>query len=136
MQLHTEPCDCYECVGPEYHYSEDGHRSIVNNLKKHTQFEPCGECGRPKTEYLDLGRKGYYVCWWCRDRAADGEIDHFHRGLRALNGRLNQLLGMVTDPMAHEPDTSEYKCAFDDCDAEFDLLWDKYCHVRDEHLTG
>lgn len=70
VQHMTEPCDCYECVGSEFEYTDDGHRFIVNNLKKHTLLEDCERCGRPKTEYRDLGRKGYYVCWWCNDRAA------------------------------------------------------------------
>jgi len=63
------PCDCYKCAGPEYRTDAHG-RHIVNNLLKHTYLEPCMECGRPKTEYRDLGRKGYYVCWWCNHRAA------------------------------------------------------------------
>ena len=66
-------CDCYECVGPEYAYTDNGHRYVFNNLLKHTELEPCGRCGRPKTEYRDLGRKGYYVCWWCELRAAGRE---------------------------------------------------------------
>ena len=61
-------CDCYECVGPEYEYTDDGHKYLKNNLKRHTKLEPCEECGRPKTEYRDLGTKGYYVCWWCSKR--------------------------------------------------------------------
>ena len=60
-------CTCYECVGPEYAYTDRG-RYITNNLKEHTLLEACAECKRPKTEYRDLGRKGYYVCWWCRER--------------------------------------------------------------------
>ena len=60
-------CDCYECIGPIYGYDEYG-RFLKNNLKKHTLLEPCSACGRPKTEYLDLGRKGYYTCWWCNER--------------------------------------------------------------------
>ena len=69
------PCTCYECVGSEYGYTGEGHRYVKNNLKEHTQFEPCKDCGRRKTECRDLGRKGYYVCWWCNDRAADtGEL--------------------------------------------------------------
>lgn len=59
-------CDCYECVGPRY--ADDG-ETILNNMKHHTLGEPCENCGRGKSEYLDLGRKGYYVCWWCNDRA-------------------------------------------------------------------
>ncbi|ELY73249.1 hypothetical protein [Natrinema pallidum] len=65
------PCECYECVGSEYVYTDDGHRYVANNVKYHTLLEPCGECSRPKTEYRDLGRKGYFVCWWCRKRAAE-----------------------------------------------------------------
>lgn len=71
-QLYTPKsrCDCYECVGARYKQHDNGHRSIKNNLKHHTQLEPCDNCGRPKTEYKDLGRKGYYTCWWCEKRAA------------------------------------------------------------------
>jgi hypothetical protein len=69
--VHPDDCDCYECVGPEYRFTESGHREIVNNMKYHTFGEPCSECGKPKTESRDLGRKGYYVCWWCTERAAD-----------------------------------------------------------------
>lgn len=74
MSLATEPfsipCDCYECVGTEYGYGPDNRRFVKNNLKRHTFGEACANCGRPKTEYRDLGTKGYYECWWCKDRAA------------------------------------------------------------------
>lgn len=66
-------CDCYECVGPEYGY-HDGHRYVKNNMKHHTFGEECKQCGREKTEYLDLGTKGYYVCWWCNDRATSEAV--------------------------------------------------------------
>lgn len=68
--LAADPCDCYECVGPEYRWV-DGHRTLWNNLKRHTLHEECPECGHLKTEYRDLGTKGYFECWWCRDRTAD-----------------------------------------------------------------
>lgn len=64
------PCSCYECVGSRFRYTDDGHRFVENNLKVHTLGEACETCGRPKSEYRDLGRKGYYECWWCNDRAA------------------------------------------------------------------
>lgn len=44
-----------------------------NRDVKHTVYgrlEPCGTCGKPKSEYVDLGRKGVYRCWWCNHRAA------------------------------------------------------------------
>lgn len=63
-------CPCYKCVGSEYGYDDQGRRHVTNNMEYHTLGEPCGECGREKSEYRDLGRKGRYVCWWCRDRAA------------------------------------------------------------------
>lgn len=66
---HPDDCTCYECVGPEYRYSDNGNRFIVNNMKHHTFGEDCEYCGEPKTEYKDLGRKGYYVCWYCTERA-------------------------------------------------------------------
>jgi len=56
---HPDDCDCYECVG----------RSTGGNMKHHTFGEPCENCGKPKSEYRDLGRKGYYTCWWCEERA-------------------------------------------------------------------
>jgi len=68
--VHPDDCDCYECVGSIIRWTESGHKMVENNLKHHTFGEPCSKCGREKSEYLDLGRKGYYVCWWCRERAA------------------------------------------------------------------
>lgn len=77
MHVYTPqvPCDCYSCVGEKYGY-HNGHRFIKNNLKHHTFLEPCRECGRPKTEHVDLGTKGYFECWWCHHRTADGDRDH------------------------------------------------------------
>lgn len=66
---HPNDCDCYECVGPEYRYI-DGRKYVWNNMKYHTFGEPCENCEKPKSEYRDLGRKGYYTCWWCEKRAA------------------------------------------------------------------
>jgi hypothetical protein len=66
-------CDCYKCVGPEYAYTESGRRYILNNMEHHTLGEPCETCGREKSEYRDLGRKGRYVCWWCKKRAAGSD---------------------------------------------------------------
>lgn len=65
---HKIPCDCYECVGPEYEYGDNGYKFVINNFKYHTFLEECEKCGEKKTEYRDLGRKGYYMCWWCNDR--------------------------------------------------------------------
>lgn len=70
MTMSKPECDCYECIGPVYEYTDDGHRYVHNNLKRHTLGESCAECGRQKTEYRDLGTKGYYTCWWCNKRAA------------------------------------------------------------------
>jgi len=64
-------CDCYECVEPEYRYGDNGHRFVQNNMKHHTFLEPCDSCDKPKTESRDLGRKGYYECWWCEKRTAN-----------------------------------------------------------------
>ena len=73
-QVHLpSPCDCYKCVGTQFGYYDDGHRYVKNNLLKHTLLEPCEECGRPKTEYRDLVRKGYYVCLWCNEREASND---------------------------------------------------------------
>lgn len=69
LTIYRADCNCYKCVGPEYAWDENG-RYIKNNMEHHTLGEPCEDCGRPKSEYRDLGRKGRYVCWWCRDRAA------------------------------------------------------------------
>lgn len=62
-------CGCYECVGSKYVYDDQGNRHIQNNFKHHTFLEPCDKCGTPKTEFRDLGTKGYYVCWRCEKRA-------------------------------------------------------------------
>lgn len=59
-------CGCYRCAGPIYEYTEDGHRYVVNDL----HVELCDDCGRVKTEHVDLGTRGYYECWWCTERAA------------------------------------------------------------------
>lgn len=71
MHVPQTSCDCYECVGSRFAYTDNGRKYVANNLKHHTLLEPCSDCGRPNTEYLDLGRKGYYVCWWCTERVAD-----------------------------------------------------------------
>lgn len=74
VQPRVEPanCNCYKCVGAEYEWDQEtGRKWVVNNMEYHTYLEDCSECGRPKTEYMDLGRKGRYVCWWCRYRTAD-----------------------------------------------------------------
>lgn len=63
--LSPDDCGCYECAGPTYAYDDAGRRFIVNNLKAHTLGEPCETCGRPKSEYRDLGTKGDYECYWC-----------------------------------------------------------------------
>jgi hypothetical protein len=67
-------CGCYECIGPRYESDEQGRRFVANNCKHHTEFEPCAECGRPKTEYRDFGRKGYFVCWWCNHRSVSPDV--------------------------------------------------------------
>jgi hypothetical protein len=67
---HPDDCACYKCAETEYHCHDDGTRSVRNNMEHHTFGQPCGECGRERSEYRDLGRKGRYVCWWCRERAA------------------------------------------------------------------
>lgn len=65
----TEPCHCTLCLGESIvEYTDDGHPVVMNNL--HGKLRPCEECGRPKTEYVDLGTKGRYECWWCTERAA------------------------------------------------------------------
>jgi len=65
QQIHGEvpppdECDCYECA--ETRYGPDG--SVANNLKWHTLYQPCPVegCDEYRTEYLDLGRKGYFTC--------------------------------------------------------------------------
>lgn len=63
-------CDCYKCVGSEYEWTEEYGRVLMNDLEWHTLLAPCPDCGRPRTEYRDLGTKGRFVCWWCRKRAA------------------------------------------------------------------
>lgn len=61
-------CPCSRCTAPEYARDDAGRRYITNNL--HGELQPCEDCGRPKTEYVDRGTWGYYECWWCSDRAA------------------------------------------------------------------
>lgn len=51
-------CDCYKCA--ETDYSDDG--SIQNNMEYHTYGMECDVCGKERTEYKDLGRKGRFVC--------------------------------------------------------------------------
>jgi len=71
---HPDDCECYECVGQRLEW-HNGRRVVVNNMKHHTFGEECSECGHEKSEYRDLGWKGYYGCWWCRERTADpGEL--------------------------------------------------------------
>ncbi len=67
--VHPTECACYECAGAEREWV-DGRVRTVNDVKHHTFGEPCDDCGKPKSEYRDLGRKGYYVCWWCTRRVA------------------------------------------------------------------
>ena len=67
--VHPDDCECYECVGQDICYTDDGFKYVHNNMKHHTFGEPCDTCGKPKSEYRDLGRKGYYVCWYCTKRA-------------------------------------------------------------------
>lgn len=64
-------CDCYKCIGPEYEWTQEYGKVLMNDMEHHTFLEPCRDCGRPKTEYRDLGTKGRYVCWWCRKRTGD-----------------------------------------------------------------
>lgn len=62
----TEDCPCAGCSGTVCEW--DGtRRVVVNNV--HGELQPCENCGHPKTEYRDLGRKGVFECWWCTKRA-------------------------------------------------------------------
>ena len=54
-------CDCYKCTEPKYE-EHNGHEYLVNNMEYHTYGEPCDVCGKKRTEYKDLGRKGRFVC--------------------------------------------------------------------------
>jgi len=73
MSSNVEPvqCRCYKCTETVYGYDEHG-RYIKNNL--HGKLQACEQCGRPKTEYVDRYTHGYYECWWCEYRAADGDM--------------------------------------------------------------
>lgn len=66
MVVLMSDCSCYVCSSPVYRYDENGHQYVYNNL--HGRLQPCEDCGRLKTEYVDLGTKGYYKCWWCTKR--------------------------------------------------------------------
>jgi len=68
--VHPNNCNCYECTSPKYKITPNGTKIMVNNMKYHTFGEECNNCGEPKSEYKDLGRKGYYECWYCSKRAA------------------------------------------------------------------
>lgn len=61
------PCPCYRCSGSVLGYDDHG-PFVRNNV--HGKLQPCPECGRAMTEYVDLGTKGHYECWWCGERAA------------------------------------------------------------------
>ena len=64
--VEPEECTCYKCSEPVYYY--DGHtKRTFNNV--HGELTPCDDCGRLKSEWFDLGTKGYYKCWWCERRA-------------------------------------------------------------------
>lgn len=68
--VEPETCDCYKCAEPIYEWDEErGQKVIINNV--HGELQACEDCGRPKTEYRDLGRKGVYECWWCDVREAE-----------------------------------------------------------------
>lgn len=61
-QEQADNCECYKCS--ETIYLDDG--SIKNNMEHHTYGMLCDTCGSKRTKYLDLGRKGRYVCSECR----------------------------------------------------------------------
>jgi hypothetical protein len=56
--LPVDGCDCYKCTESEY--DEEG--NIKNNMEYHTYGQECEVCGKERTEYKDLGRKGRFVC--------------------------------------------------------------------------
>jgi len=66
LPVSRDDCPCYKCAGEERAEGPDGFEYTVNNMEYHTYGEECDECGAEKTEYLDLGRKGRYVCPNCR----------------------------------------------------------------------
>lgn len=65
--LEVPDCNCYECIGSIMEYTDDGFGFVRNSVKYHTLGETCENCGRPKGKFLDLGRKGYYVCYVCHE---------------------------------------------------------------------
>lgn len=72
MRRFTAPgdCGCYKCVGQDIRY-HNGHAYVHNDMEYHTFGQPCRTCGHARSEYKDLGRKGRFVCWWCRKRTAE-----------------------------------------------------------------
>lgn len=60
--LPVDGCECYKCTEPEYMDKPRGDIIMKNNMEYHTYGEPCEHCGRPKTEYKDLGNEGRFVC--------------------------------------------------------------------------
>jgi len=65
LPVSQEECPCYKCSGSEYR-EVNGMKIVKNNMEFHTYGKPCRDCGEPRTDYLDLGRKGRYVCSECR----------------------------------------------------------------------
>lgn len=66
LPISREECPCYKCSEEQIFVHDSGWKETVNNMEYHTYGEPCGECGEDRTQYLDLGRKGRYVCPECR----------------------------------------------------------------------
>ena len=58
-------CECYECTEPMYEITDDN-VSIINDV--HGKLQPCENCGREKTEKVELPTMVVYECWWCTDR--------------------------------------------------------------------
>lgn len=69
-----ESCPCYKCTGREVvEYDDEGRRVVMNNL--HGRLEPCPECDRRMTEWVDRYTWGYYECWFCNYRNEDTSRD-------------------------------------------------------------
>ena len=65
-----DDCPCVICTGHNVTQYDRNNRPYTANTV-HGKLEPCHDCGRPKTEYVDHGSWCEFECWWCTDRSTD-----------------------------------------------------------------
>lgn len=66
LPVSEDECPCYKCSEERVYIHEDGFQEVANNMEYHTYGTECRDCGEPRTQYKDLGRKGRFVCPECR----------------------------------------------------------------------